>query len=67
MDLRTLAFVKHQVDKWRERGNSLDWVRCSGEGCLHASEGGFRQTRHGDIEEGGGGILHNILREITRY
>jgi hypothetical protein len=40
--------VEHQVDKRRERGNSLNWVRCSWEGSFHACERDFRQCRDDD-------------------
>ena len=59
MCLRTAADVEHQVDERRERGNTLDWVRCSREGGFHAYEGGFRQCRHDDA--GAGGLLLNYL------
>ncbi len=45
--------VEHQVDKRHERGNSLNWIRCSWEGSFHACEGGFRQRRHDDTRAGG--------------
>jgi hypothetical protein len=65
--LRISAYVEHQVDKWLKCRNSLDWVRCSWEGSLHASEGDFCQTKLGDIWEGGLIICRELSRDSTRY
>ncbi len=30
-----MAHMHHHVDKGRKSRNSMDWCRCSGEGCFH--------------------------------